>query len=83
MNKHILFFTGEHCNACKQLEPRLRALTDIKIEVHNRDYAKNRNMIEYYEVCEIPCVILFQENIEKSRMVGSVSDDKIKAFLEC
>jgi thiol-disulfide isomerase/thioredoxin len=69
--KKILYFTADWCGPCKMIKPQLIAASkQLPITFVNIDTSSSQ--ASYYNVRNIPCVILVDEfGSERGRLVGN------------
>lgn len=68
-NVVILKFTSDWCNACNKYNSYLNDL-NIKVFSINIDY--NEDLVEDYEICEIPTLIIYKENNLMEKIIGFI-----------
>jgi hypothetical protein len=60
---NIILYSKPGCHLCEGLEEKLRAITDIKLEIEIRDINTNNQWWEMYQY-EIPVLLLATEKGE-------------------
>jgi thioredoxin 1 len=69
--KKILYFTAEWCGPCKMLKPKIQAIAN-QVPISFIDVDTNPQTSQKYNVRNIPCVILIDENgNELGKLIGS------------
>lgn len=80
----ILDFYAEWCMPCKQLAPVLsqieKEFDNVIVEKINVD--ENDEVTEYYGIRNIPTLIIFKEDQQVDKVVGSLSKDKLVELLK-
>ncbi len=76
----LLFFTSKTCMACKQLLPRLQAMTKIKITII--DVEQSPEIVTNYSVSSLPTVLYIVDNKPQKQLTGSVSEKVLREWLD-
>ena len=61
---NIILYSKPGCHLCEGLEEKLRAMTDISLQIEVRDITTNSNWFELYQY-EIPVMFLMTQKGEK------------------
>lgn len=76
----LVDFYADWCGPCKMLGPVLEKVSD-EIEVVKVNIDKYPELAREYGVMSIPCVVLFENGVEKKRNVGFVPEGKLRKFI--
>ena len=72
----LLYFSGEHCNVCHALRPKVKELFDAEFPQLKQIYLdaeEHRDMALHYQVLSVPTMIVFMDGREFAREGRSVS----------
>ncbi len=71
--KKVIMFSASWCNPCKQVKPRFIQLAEEKKSVSFEviDIDENKEQTESAGITSVPTFIIYENNIEKTRLVGS------------
>lgn len=80
--KTIYYFTADWCNPCKKTKPIVEEINREQNNVHFQmiDVDDNFDLVERFSVKSVPTFILFEEGLEKNRMVGSQTREELEKF---
>lgn len=79
--KVLVDFYANWCGPCRMLSPELEKISDeIKILKVNVD--ENQDLVKYYGVMSIPCIILFEDGKEIKRNIGFMPEGKLREFIK-
>lgn len=77
----ILRFTASWCQPCKAMAKLLEDIdTNLPIEVIDID--EQSELAVDYGIRSVPTLVMIDENIEVRRMVGLVTKEKLKNWIE-
>jgi thioredoxin-like negative regulator of GroEL len=77
----IIRFTSDSCQPCKTLAKTLSEIeTTLPIEVV--DVENTPGAAEKYKIRSVPTLLITEESEEISRLVGSVSKEKLQTWLK-
>ena len=82
--KVLVDFYAEWCGPCQALKPILEeASLELPegAKIVSVDVDEYSDLASEYEVSSIPCLVVFENGLEKDRMVGLVSKKKILKML--
>jgi thioredoxin 1 len=80
--KTIYYFTAEWCQPCKQTKPIVEEINREQTVVHFQmiDIDDNIDLVERFSVKAVPTFILFEDGVEKNRIVGGQTREKLEKF---
>jgi thioredoxin 1 len=79
--KKLLRFTASWCQPCKAMAKVLEDIgTDMPIEVIDID--EQSELAVDYGIRSVPTLVMIDENIEFRRVVGLVTKEKLKNWIE-
>jgi len=81
----LVDFWAEWCGPCKMMEGPLEEIAADnagKLGVVKLNVDENPNSAMQYEVMSIPTMIVYQDGVEKKRLVGARSKSQLMAELE-
>lgn len=81
--KTIYYFTADWCKPCKKTKPIVaeiqRDSSDIKFQIIDVD--DNSDLVGTYQVRSVPTFILFENGIEKNRIIGGKTKKELEDFI--
>lgn len=80
----LVDFWADWCGPCKVLAPVLDSMSDKyyeAIKIGKINVAKNQDVGVKYSITSIPCLIIFKDGREISRMVGFKGNDSLDEFI--
>ena len=80
----LVDFNATWCGPCKMLKPVLEeiALNSNDYKIVSVDVDDNEELASKYQVSSIPCLILFKDGEEKTRVIGLRSKSEIESILK-
>jgi thioredoxin 1 len=79
--KKVLRFTASWCQPCKAMAKLMEDVgTNLPIEVIDID--EQSELAVEYGIRSVPTLVMLEENVEVKRMVGLVTKDKLKNWIE-
>jgi len=81
--KTIYYFTADWCQPCKKTRPVVEELnreqTTAAFQIIDVD--DNSDLVKTFNVRSVPTFILFENGIEKNRIIGSQTKESLEAFI--
>jgi thioredoxin 1 len=79
----LVDFWAPWCGPCRAIDPHLKAISEENKEVTiaKLNVDDNQELAKKFNVTGIPCMILFKDGKEVSRLVGGVPKAKIEEFI--
>ena len=71
--KKFLYFSAPWCGPCKQLGPVMDELHAEGMTVQKIDIDSNPEIVQSFNIRNVPTVILQVDNVEKGRKIGLAS----------
>lgn len=80
--KTIYYFTAEWCQPCKKTKPIVEEMNREQTFVHFQiiDIDDNADLVERFSIRAVPTFILFEDGLEKNRIVGGQTKEKLEKF---
>jgi thioredoxin 1 len=81
--KTVYYFTADWCQPCKKTKPIVEELNrDQSIAGFQIiDVDVNPELVKNFEIKSVPTFILFDEGIEKNRVVGGQTREQLVEFI--
>ena len=81
--KHILYFTADWCNPCKQTRPIVEELNreQIMAKFFIIDVDAEIEMAQDFEVRSIPTFVLIKDNVEIYRVTGAQTKQQLEELI--
>lgn len=79
MTKKILKFSATWCAPCSSLSKTLEdsVFNDIEIVHVDIEEDENQDLVNQYQIRNIPTCIYFKDDVEVGKTVGNISKEKI------
>ena len=81
--KTVYYFTADWCQPCKKVKPIVKDLnreqTTALFQIIDVD--DNRDLVSRFGIQSVPTFILFDEGIEKNRIVGAKTKEELEEFI--
>lgn len=82
--KTIYYFTADWCSPCKRTRPIVEELrreqTTAMFQIIDVD--DNSTLANTFSIKSIPTFILFEDGIEKGRVVGTQTKEQLEEFID-
>ncbi len=80
----LVDFNANWCGPCRMLKPVLEELADKSkdYKIVSVDVDDNEDLAARYGISSIPCLILFKDGVEKTRVIGLRSKSEIESILK-
>ena len=81
--KTIYYFTADCCQPCKRIRPVVEELNREQKEAGFQviDVDDNTDLVKSFNIKSVPAFILFENGLEKRRMVGSQTREDLERFI--
>lgn len=81
--KTVYYFTADWCQPCKKMRPLIQELKRDQAEglFQTIDVDDNDDLVKRFQVKSVPTFILFEEGIEKSRLVGAQTREQLEGLI--
>ena len=81
--KTVYYFTADWCSPCKRTRPIVEELrreqTTAIFQIIDVD--DNSTLANTFSIKSVPTFILFEDGIEKSRVIGSQTKEQLEEFI--
>lgn len=81
--KTIYYFTADWCQPCKKTRPIVneisREMPDTKFQIIDVD--DNTDLVKNFGISSVPTFILFENQVEKSRIIGGKTRKELEDFI--
>lgn len=80
--KNVYYFTADWCQPCKQVKPVVEELNrEQNIHFQIIDVDDNIDLVKKFSVMTVPTFILFENGIEKNRIIGKQTREHLEGFI--
>jgi thioredoxin 1 len=81
--KTVYYFTADWCQPCKKTRPIVeeinREQTTAGFQIIDVD--DNKDLVERFSIRSVPTFVLFENGIEKNRIIGSQNREDLENFI--
>ncbi len=81
--KTVYYFTADWCQPCKKTKPIVEELnreqTTAGFQIIDVDDASD--LVKLFKIQSVPTFILFEEGIEKNRIIGGQTREQLVEFI--
>lgn len=83
-DKILIKFGAAWCGPCKAMEPALKEIIDERpdIKVFDLDVDENEELVQLFQVRNIPVMFLIKEGVTVNKYVGGASKAQILSFID-
>ena len=78
----LLFFSGERCPACRQMQPTINQLIDMGWVVRQVDVSREAALVQRHHISQIPTCLVLEGGREVQRIVGPLGSADLMARIE-
>lgn len=81
--KTVYYFTADWCQPCKKTKPIVEELNREQTVAGFQiiDVDDNPALVENFNIRSVPTFILFEEGIEKNRIIGGQTREQLEDFI--
>jgi len=81
--KTVYYFTADWCSPCKRTRPIVEELSREQTTAMFQiiDVDDNSSLANTFMIQSIPTFILFEDGIEKNRIIGSQTREQLEDFI--
>ena len=81
--KTIYYFTADWCQPCKKTRPIVEELNREQTTAGFQiiDVDDNHDLVKTFSIQSVPTFILFNEGIEKKRVIGSQTREQLEELI--
>ena len=81
--KTIYYFTADWCQPCKKTKPIVEELNHDQTTAHFQiiDVDDNTDLVSNFGIKSVPTFILFEDGIEKNRIIGGQNREDLVNFI--
>ncbi|MCH7988008.1 MAG: trypsin-like peptidase domain-containing protein [Planctomycetes bacterium] len=77
----LLYFTGEYCVHCRQMNPIVSRLQRSNAPIRKVDVDREPSLTERYGITRYPAFVLVINGVVTERIVGATSESRLKRML--
>ena len=81
--KNVYYFTADWCQPCKKTKPIVEELNREQTTAHFQiiDVDDNTDLVSNFSIKSVPTFILFEDGIEKNRIIGGQTKEDLVNFI--
>jgi thioredoxin 1 len=81
--KNIYYFTADWCSPCKRTRPIVEELNreQTKVNFQFIDADSEIELVQKFNIQSIPTFILFENGIEKKRLIGAQTKEDLEKLV--
>jgi thioredoxin 1 len=81
--KTVYYFTADWCQPCKKTKPIVQELNIEQTQAGFQiiDVDDNNELVKAFKIKSVPTFILFENGIEKNRIIGGQTRDQLVEFI--
>jgi len=81
--KTVYYFTADWCQPCKRTKPIVQELNREQTIAGFQiiDVDDNHDLVKSFNIKSVPTFILFENGIEKNRIIGGQTREQLEAFI--
>ena len=81
--KTVYYFTADWCQPCKRTRPVVEELNREQMVAGFQiiDVDDNIELVNSFGIKSVPTFILFEEGVEKNRIIGSQTREQLESFI--
>jgi thioredoxin 1 len=82
--KTVYYFTADWCQPCKKTRPIVEELNREQTTAGFQiiDVDDNTDLVKTFDIKSVPTFILFENGIEKNRIIGAQTRESLEAFIK-
>ncbi len=82
--KTVYYFTADWCQPCKKTRPVVEEINhdqqDAMFQIIDVD--DSGDLVKQFNVSSVPTFILFENGIEKNRIIGAQTKEQLEKFIK-
>jgi thioredoxin 1 len=81
--KTVYYFTADWCQPCKKTKPIVQELNIEQTQAGFQiiDVDDNNDLVKAFKIKSVPTFILFENGIEKNRIIGGQTREQLVEFI--
>lgn len=81
--KTVYYFTADWCQPCKKTKPIVQELNIEQTQAGFQiiDVDDNNELVKAFKIKSVPTFILFENGIEKNRIIGGQTREQLVEFI--
>lgn len=82
--KTVYYFTADWCQPCKKTRPIVEKLNHDQQNALFQiiDVDDSGDLVKHFGIKSVPTFILFEDGIEKNRIIGAQTQDQLENFIK-